>query len=109
MSDVDRLPAQHHGEGPFTMSTSRRIATIAALPVALGIAFAAPAVASAAPVTTDAATTTQTSDRDHDGLYLGGLLNLGGGHHGHGHHNGLNLGLSLSLHLVLGGGWHCHC
>jgi hypothetical protein len=91
------------------MSTSRRIATIAALPVALGIAFAAPAVAAAAPQAA-AAAVTQTPDTghgDHDGLYLGGLLDLGGGHHGH--HHGLNLGLSLSLHLVLGNGWHCYC
>ncbi|MEV7549702.1 hypothetical protein AB0N89_08770 [Amycolatopsis sp. NPDC089917] len=69
------------------MSTSKRRAALAALPVALGLMLAGPAVgtASAAPQSESA-----TQARD--------CLLLCVGHHGH-HHHGIGLHLGLWLHL----------
>lgn len=68
------------------MSTSKRRAALAALPVALGLMLAGPGTASAAP-------RTDSADQARHCLLL-----CVGHHHGH-HHHGLHLHLGLWLHL----------
>ncbi|MBB5854255.1 hypothetical protein ACFQ05_13175 [Amycolatopsis umgeniensis] len=71
------------------MSTSKRRAALAALPVALGLMLAGPAVGTAS-----AAPQTASADQARHCLLL-----CVGHHHHHHHHHGLGLHLGLWLHL----------